>query len=88
LEEPDYRFDLAAGRSPAAAIRLMQQAHNQKYSASKSWSYGEAYKKGICAGSSSKTAGCAGGGWSACGSNTFPAGFFPRCHSPLMVYDL
>ena len=88
LEGPDYRFDLAAGRSPDAAIRLMQQTHNQKYRGSKSWSYGDAYREGICAGSSSKTPGCTGGSWPGCGSNTFPTGFFPQCHSPLMVYDL
>jgi formylglycine-generating enzyme required for sulfatase activity len=88
LERPDYRFDLAVERSPDAAIRLMQQAHNQKYRGSKSWSYGDAYREGICAGSSSKSSGCTGGSWSGCGSNTFPAGFFPRCRSPLMVYDL
>jgi len=88
LEEPDYRFDLAAGQSPEAAIRLMRTAHNHKYAASKSWSYGDAYQEGICAGSSSKTAGCSGGSWSGCGSNTFPAGFSPRCRSSLMVYDL
>ena len=88
LDRPDYRFDLAAGRSPDAAIRLMQQAHNQKYRASKSWSYGDAYREGLCAGSSSKTSGCTGGSWPGCGSNTFPAGFFPQCRSPLTVYDL
>jgi formylglycine-generating enzyme required for sulfatase activity len=88
LAEPDYRFDLAAGRSPDAAIRLIQQTHNQKYRASKSWSYGDAYREGICAGSSSKTPGCTGGSWPGCGSNTFPAGFFPQCQSPLRVYDL
>ncbi|MBL7180683.1 MAG: SUMF1/EgtB/PvdO family nonheme iron enzyme [Pseudomonadota bacterium] len=88
LENPDYRFDLAAGQSPEAAIRLMRTAHNHKYGPSKSWSYGDACREEVCAGSSSKTPGCTGGSWSGCGSNTFPAGFFPQCHSPLMVYDL
>ena len=53
----------------------------------KSWSYGPEYEKGICATSSQKTPGCNGGGWTGCGSNTFPAGDFPDCHSPLLVYD-
>ena len=88
LEEPDYRFDLAAGLSPDGAIRLMRQAHNRKHIASKSWGYGKEYTKGICAASGSKTPGCSGGSWTGCGSNTFPTGFFPECRSPLMVYDL
>jgi formylglycine-generating enzyme required for sulfatase activity len=88
LESPDYRFDLAKGKSPEAAIRLMRQAHNRKYSPSKSWSYGDTYRKGVCATSSFKTPGCTGGSWTGCGSNTFPAGFFPECRSSLMVYDL
>lgn len=55
LEKPDYRFDLARGQSPEAAIRLMRQAHNNKYGPGKSWSYGPEYKTGICAGSSHKS---------------------------------
>jgi hypothetical protein len=88
LKPPDYRFDLARGLSPNAAIERMRAAHNQAYSATKRWSYGPSYEKGICAASSQKSPGCGGGGWNACGSNTFPAGDFPGCHSPLDVYDL
>ena len=44
-------------------------------------------EKGICAASSHKTPGCGGGSWTGCGSNTYPAGTFPDCHSPLGVYD-
>lgn len=88
LEEPDYRFDLAANRSPATAIRLMRNAHNRLYSASKSWSYGPEYRTGICAASSHKSPGCTGGSWSQCGSNTFPTGSYPECRSSLEVYDL
>ncbi len=88
LEPPDYRFDLAQGVTPEEGIRRMRIAHNQAYSASKSWSYGPEYKKGVCATSSTKTAGCNGGSWTGCGSNTFPAGDFPGCHSSLQVYDL
>jgi len=88
LTTPDYRFDLASGKNPAEAIRLMADAHNRKHSPDKSWSYGPAYTKGICGASSTKTNGCTGGSWSGCGSNTYPSGSFPQCHSPLMVYDL
>ena len=88
LKPPDYRFDLARGLSPAAAAERMRAAHNQAYSGYKRWSYGPTYQRGICATSSEKTSGCNGGGWAGCGSNTFPAGDFPACHSPLDVYDL
>jgi hypothetical protein len=88
LEPPDYEWDLAKGLSPEAAIARMAAAHNRKYGPTKSWSYGPEYKKGICATSSQKTPGCNGGSWTGCGSNTFPDGSFPDCHSPLDVYDL
>jgi len=87
LEPPDYRFDLAKGVSPNVAIARMREAHNEKYGAHKVWAYGDHYEKGICASSSFKTAGCSGGSWMGCGSNTFPSGSFPDCHSTLGVYD-
>jgi len=34
-----------------------------------------------------KSPGCSGS-WTQCGSNTYPAGDFPACHSPLEAYDL
>ncbi len=88
LEPPDYRFDLARGVSPETAINRMRAAHNRQYEADKSWSYGPSYERGICAVGSHKSPGCNGGGWSQCGSNTYPAGDFPACHSQLGVYDL
>jgi formylglycine-generating enzyme required for sulfatase activity len=87
LEAPDYRFDLAQGLSAGAAIERMASAHN-KAQQEKTWSYGPAYRTGVCAAASRKTPGCMGGGWNACGSNTYPAGDFPACHSALGVYDL
>jgi formylglycine-generating enzyme required for sulfatase activity len=88
LEPPDYRFDLARGQPPEAAIRQMRLAHNAAHQSDKTWSYGPEYQRGICATGSSKTPGCPGGGWQLCGSNTYPTGDFPACHSPLDVYDL
>jgi len=88
LEEPDYLFDLAKGRDLVSAVESMRAAHNRAHSASKSWSYGPAYRTGVCAASSQKTPGCGGGEWAHCGSNTFPAGFFPACHSSSGVFDL
>lgn len=81
LGPADYRFDLGS-------VAAMRAAHNRKYAPSARWSYGPAYQKGVCAAGSTKTPGCNGGGWSQCGSNTYPTGAFPDCHSPLGVYDL
>lgn len=88
LQPPDYRFDLARGTAPDAAIRRMRSAHNTATEKDKHWSYGSKYQTGVCATASRKTAGCQGGGWNACGSNTYPTGAFPVCRSPLGVYDL
>jgi formylglycine-generating enzyme required for sulfatase activity len=88
LEPPDYRFDLVDGREPSTAIRLMRDAHNRARGVAKSWSYGPQYRTGVCATSSHKSPGCPGGGWTRCGSNTYPAGSFPQCRSTLGVYDL
>ena len=54
----------------------------------KTWSYGPEYRKGVCGAASIKTQGCPGGGWTKCGSNTYPSGYFPDCRSRLQVYDL
>lgn len=88
LRPPDYRFDLARGVDAETAVRRMRAAHNRAHQPERSWSYGPAYRSGVCGTSSHKTAACPGGGWERCGSNTFPAGSFPLCRSPLGVYDL
>ena len=88
LEEPDYRFDLARGVSEQQAVARMRAVHNREHARNKSWSYGREYQNEVCATGSFKTAECPGGGWNLCGSNTYPAGDFPACHSALGVYDL
>jgi formylglycine-generating enzyme required for sulfatase activity len=88
LQPPDYRFDLASGMSPNAAVERLRRLHNQADAPTKTWSYGPSYQKGICAAAGRKSPTCDGGGWSKCGSNTYPTGDFPGCHSPLQVYDL
>ena len=88
LQPPDYRFDLARGLAPDSAIRRMREAHNRSHAASRRWSYGPQYLAGICASASRKSEACQGGGWSQCGSNTYPAGAFPACRSALGVFDL
>lgn len=80
LEPPDYRYDLGS-------VAAMRTWHNTKYSPTRSWAYGAAYEKGVCAAASTKSASCGGGGFNSCGSNTYPTGAFPGCVSPLGVYD-
>ena len=80
LTEPDYFF----GRSVQAA----RAAHNAKHQGSARYSIGSQWRSGVCATGSSKSGSCNGGNFSGCGSNTYPAGSFPACKSPLGVYDL
>ena len=87
LQPPDYHFDALKGLTPDAAIARMRTTHNKADAPTKRWSYGPEYKTGVCATGSVKTAGCNGGSWTGCGSNTYPAGDFPGCKSPLEVYD-
>ena len=88
LEPPDYRFELAEGQTSVAAVEAMRAAHNRAEAPRKAWSYGPENRKGVCAAASTKSAGCQGGEWNTCGSNTYPAGYFPECHGVLGVYDL
>jgi len=88
LLEPDYPFELAQGVPPNTAVDRMRRAHNAADLGKELWSYGPEYRQGVCAAGSGKSPGCDGGSWSLCGSNTYPTGSFPDCHSPLGVYDL
>ncbi|MDP8223797.1 MAG: hypothetical protein P9L99_10595 [Candidatus Lernaella stagnicola] len=88
MQSPDYRFDLVPTGSSEAGIRAMRRAHNAKHAADKRWSYGPQYQRGVCGASSQKSPQCSGGSWTKCGSNTYPAGYFPECGSPLGVVDI
>lgn len=83
LEPPNYRFGIGPG-----SVSGVARAFNRQNEATKTWSYGPAYQRGICGANSQKSPGCNGGGWNACGSNTYPTGAFPDCRSKLGVYDL
>ena len=81
LLEPDYPFHLG---SPQA----MRSWHNNHYAnQSNVYSIGS-WRSGVCATGSFKSGTCNGGSFSGCGSNTYPAGSFPQCHSPLGVFDI
>jgi len=76
LEPPDYRFELARGVAPNAAVERMRSSHNKARQADKAWSYGPAYQAGICATGSQKSPGCAAAaGTSAAPTPIRPAAF-------------
>ena len=50
------------------------------------WAYGRKKDHRVCATGTVKSPNCSAGGWSVCGSNTYPAGSFPACVSSLGVY--
>jgi formylglycine-generating enzyme required for sulfatase activity len=52
------------------------------------WAYGPGKNHALCATGSRKSPACEAGGWTLCGSNTYPAGAFPACVSPFGAYDL
>ena len=81
LTPPDYPFG-------AGSVAAMRSIHNNRYAGSKSWAYGPNFRTGVCAQDSNKSAGCNGGDFNACGTNTYPTGAFPGCTSGLKVYDL
>ena len=47
LGPADYRFDLAAGKSPGDAQKSMRYAHNARYKSTARWSYGLAFETGV-----------------------------------------
>jgi hypothetical protein len=78
----DPRVEYAWGRSRRESAWLHNRARE------KVWAYGPRKDHPLCATGSFRTPGCRGGGWNRCGSNTYPAGAFPRCQSPFGVFDL
>ncbi len=81
LLEPDYRFDIGNPQG-------MRNWHNQHWASTRNvFSIGE-WRSGVCATGSHKSSSCNGGSFTGCGSNTYPTGSFPQCHSPLGVYDI
>ena len=85
---PDYELDTIKYWETKEAANHQRGMHNSRIvkAGAKRWAYGKEYRTGVCGTASHKSQSC-GSGWSSCGTNTFPAGFFPDCQSPLGVYD-
>jgi hypothetical protein len=79
LHSPDVEY--AFGKPRPLATWLHNKTREVR------WAYGTKKDHTLCGTGTEKTAGCMGGGWNQCGSNTYPAGSFPACVSPFGVYD-
>lgn len=86
--DESYNFGLIEKMPLEDAIKGMRAQQNIKNHETRRWAYGEKYSsgKGTCATASRKSEDC-GVGYKKCGTNTYPAGMFPKCKSPLGVYD-
>jgi hypothetical protein len=80
LHEPDVEY--AWGKPRPYATWLHNKTREIR------WSYGPKKDHARCATGALKSPECLAGGWTLCGSNTYPAGSFPACVSPLGAYDL
>jgi formylglycine-generating enzyme len=64
---------------------LMEGWHNQERATT--WAYGAEKNHALCATGSKKSASCTTVDFGICGTNNYPAGSFPSCHSQSGVYD-
>lgn len=79
LRAPEEEYRFGAPRLTSSGV------HNSKRTIG--WAYGPTKDHTKCATDSAKSPKCTASGWKECGSNTYPAGSFPACKSPLGVYD-
>jgi formylglycine-generating enzyme required for sulfatase activity len=79
LRKPEVEYVWTMPRQAATYI------HNQARELV--WAYGPTKDHAKCATGSHKSKDCAAGGWTLCGSNTYPAGAFPECVSSFGVFD-
>ena len=88
LGAPDYRFDLARGVNAERRSKGCSRPTTTLTPPVRPGPMAQAIRRESVPPQASKRPGAIGGGWKACGSNTYPAGSFPDCHSALLVYDL
>jgi formylglycine-generating enzyme required for sulfatase activity len=78
-------------RPPDAEYRWgwprLQASYAHNVLRQKVWAYGPKKNHALCATGSPRSPKCNGGGWTTCGSNTYPAGAFPACQSTFGVFD-
>ena len=90
LQAPDYRFDLARGRAADAAVEPHARRPQPRRTARDKTLELRPRATGTASARprATRPRAATAASWSRCGSNTFPAGSFPDCRSPLGVYDL
>jgi formylglycine-generating enzyme required for sulfatase activity len=86
LTPPEDNYNFGSSLKGEDGMKAQRFVHNNRIHKERRWAYGPKYKKGVCATASRKSKKC-GVGWRKCGTNTFPAGFYPTCVSELGVYD-
>jgi hypothetical protein len=79
LRRPEDEYAFGRSRKDMKAI------HNNNRQ--RIWAYGPQKNHALCGTASRKSKDCPGGGYKQCGSNTYPAGAFPKCVSRLGVLD-
>ncbi len=80
------RLPKGAGKEYRRARRmLMESWHNLERDVT--WAYGKEKNHSLCATASRKSATCTTVDFGICGTNDYPAGSFPDCHSKTGVYD-
>ncbi len=85
-EYPWASMPRSVKNSPRREQRLwLEYEHNRTREVR--WAYGLQSDTSVCAMAAEKDARCDVVDWGTCGSNTYPAGAFPRCVSPLGAYD-
>lgn len=79
LKKPEQEYAFGQRRM------MIEYLHNKERQIV--WAYGSAKDHSKCATMSKKSSTCNVIDWGLCGSNTYPAGSFPECRSPLGVFD-
>lgn len=87
LTPADYEWERYAKMPEEDARKARRGRHNLEAGKQPRLAYGEKYEAGRCATGSRKSRDC-GVGWKNCGTNTYPAGMFPRCSNALGAFDL
>lgn len=83
LRSADEEYAWTLGRENMSGLHNF----NNKKNGWIGWAYGKEKNHKLCGTMSKKSDKCVASEWDRCGSNTYPAGAFPRCVSSFGVYD-
>lgn len=83
LRSPDEEYAFTLDHDNMSGLHNF----NNKKNGDIGWAYGREKNHKVCATTGQKSKKCVASEWEYCGSNTFPAGSFPKCVSRFGVYD-